>query len=154
MQIGLGPSHIVRWERSSPPKGAQPHPQFSTHICRGQMAGWIKMPLGTKVGLGPGNIVFDVDPASPPRCKSSPIFGPWLLRPHGWMHQDATWFEGRLHPRPHCVTWGSSFPHKGHSLPIFGPCLVAKRSPISAAAEHLSFLKRHVLMCCRVVYSN
>jgi len=29
-------------------------------------AGWIKMPLGTEVGLGPDNVVLDWDPASPP----------------------------------------------------------------------------------------
>ena len=28
----------------------------------GQMAGWIKMPLGTEVGLGPGHNVLDGDP--------------------------------------------------------------------------------------------
>jgi len=33
------------------------------HVHCGQMAGWIKMPLGTKVVLGPGNIVLDMDPA-------------------------------------------------------------------------------------------
>jgi len=26
---------------------------------------------------------------------------------------------------------------RGHSTPNFGPCIVAKRSPISATAEHL-----------------
>jgi len=26
-----------------------------------------------------------------------PIFGPFLLWPNGWMHQDATWFGGRPH---------------------------------------------------------
>jgi len=26
-------------------------PQFSAHFCCGQTAGWIKMPLGMKVGL-------------------------------------------------------------------------------------------------------
>jgi len=31
------------------------------------------MPLGTEVGLGPGDIVLDGDPAPPP------IFGPCLL---------------------------------------------------------------------------
>jgi len=36
----------------SSPKGRTP--QFSAHICYGQMAGWIKMPLGMEVGLGPG----------------------------------------------------------------------------------------------------
>jgi len=29
------------------------------------MAGWIKMPLGMKVGLGPGHIVLLGDPAPP-----------------------------------------------------------------------------------------
>jgi len=29
------------------------------------MAGWIKMPLGTEVGLCPGDIVLDGDPAPP-----------------------------------------------------------------------------------------
>jgi len=29
------------------------------------MAGWIKMPLGTEVGLGPGDVVLDGDPAPP-----------------------------------------------------------------------------------------
>jgi len=28
------------------------------------MAGWVKMPLGTKVGLGPGHIVLHGDPAA------------------------------------------------------------------------------------------
>jgi len=31
----------------------------------GQMVGWIKMPLGVEVGLGPGHIVLDWDPAAP-----------------------------------------------------------------------------------------
>ena len=29
------------------------------------MVGWTKMPLGMEVGLGPGNFVFDGDPATP-----------------------------------------------------------------------------------------
>jgi len=37
------------------------------------MAGWIKMPLGMKVGLGPGDFVLDDDPAPPPQ-KSPPKF--------------------------------------------------------------------------------
>ena len=30
----------------------------------GQTVGWIKMPLGMEVGLGPGHIVLDGDPAN------------------------------------------------------------------------------------------
>jgi len=31
-------------------------PQFSAHVCCGQTAGWIKMPLGTEVGPGPSTL--------------------------------------------------------------------------------------------------
>jgi len=49
-----------------PPKGAQP-PQFSAYTYYGQTAGWINMPLGTEVGLGPGHTVLDEDGALPPK---------------------------------------------------------------------------------------
>jgi len=43
-----------------------------------------------------------------------PIFGPFLLWPHGWMHQGATWYGGRPQPRRLCVRWGPSpLPKKG-----------------------------------------
>jgi len=43
MQVGLVPGHIVLDGDPAPlPKGAQ-SPQFSAHICCGQMAGCIKM---------------------------------------------------------------------------------------------------------------
>ena len=44
------------------------------NVYCGQTAGWIKMPLGTEVGLGPGDIVLDGDPA-PPNGAQPPIFG-------------------------------------------------------------------------------
>jgi len=51
--------HCVRWGPSCPsPKRGQ-SPQFSAHVCCSQMAGWIKMPLGTEVDLSPGHIVLD-----------------------------------------------------------------------------------------------
>jgi len=40
-------------------------PPFSAHVYCDQTAGWIKMQLGTKLGLGPGNIVSEADPAPP-----------------------------------------------------------------------------------------
>jgi len=52
------------------PKGAEPHPILGSRDC-GQTAAWIKMPLGTEVGLGLCDIVFDVDPATP-RNKGIP----------------------------------------------------------------------------------
>ena len=49
------------------------------------------MPLGMKVGLGPGDFVLDGDPVSlPKKGAEPPIFGPCLLGPNGWMHQDAS----------------------------------------------------------------
>jgi len=60
-----------------------------TLVYCGQTVGWIKMPLGTELGLGGSNIVLDGDPAFPRK------------------------------PPPHF--WPMS--------------IVAKRSPISAAAE-------------------
>ena len=37
-----------------------------TLVYCGQTVGWIKMKLGTEVGLSPGHIVLDGDPAPPP----------------------------------------------------------------------------------------
>jgi len=111
-----------------------------TLVHCGQMAAWIKMKRGIKVGLGPGDIVLYGDPASPKKGAQPPppIFGPCLLWPNGWMDQCATWYRGRPRPRPHCVRWGLSSPQKGHSPSNFRPMsVVAKRSPISATAEHL-----------------
>ena len=38
------------------------------------MAAWIKMSLGLELGLGPGDFVFDGDPAAP-----SPNFRPMFI---------------------------------------------------------------------------
>jgi len=40
-------------------------PDFSAKVHCGQTAGWIKMPLGTQVGLGLGDVVLDGDSAPP-----------------------------------------------------------------------------------------
>jgi len=40
----------------------------------GQTVGWFKMKLGTEVGLGPGHIMLDGDPAHPPPKGISPQF--------------------------------------------------------------------------------
>ena len=48
------------------------------------------MPLGTEVGLGPGDIVLDGDPTPPQKRAQPPIFGPCLLWPSGCMYQDGT----------------------------------------------------------------
>jgi len=87
-EAGLDPGHIVLDgdPASLLKKGggapAQPPSQFLADACCGQTAGWVKMPLGTEVGLGPGHIVFDGDwgPSSPQRGKAAtPLFGKYLL---------------------------------------------------------------------------
>ena len=65
------------------PKGGGA-PKFSAHVYCGQIAGWIKMPLGTEVGLGPSDIVLDGDSApSLPKKGEPAILGPCLLWPDG-----------------------------------------------------------------------
>ena len=100
-----------------------------------------------------------VDAAVPPPkggTAPAPIFGPCLLWPNGWMGQDATWYDGRPWPGQHCVRCRPSSTPRGTAPqivahvccgqmtrwikmpPIFCPmCIVARRLPISATAEHL-----------------
>jgi len=67
MEVGLGPGHtVIDGDPASLPKKGTALPQFSAHVCCGQMAGWIKITLGTEVGLNAGHIVLDGDPARPP----------------------------------------------------------------------------------------
>jgi len=89
-----------------------------TFVHCGQTVGRIKMKLGKQVGLGPGNIALDGDPAPHPP-KGAPIFGPYLLRPNGCRDQHATWYGGRTRPRRLCVRWGplSPAPKGGRSSP-------------------------------------
>ena len=49
--------------------------EFLAHVYCGQTAGWINLPLGVEVGLGPSQIVLDGDPAPPtPKEHRSPQF--------------------------------------------------------------------------------
>jgi len=56
MEVGLGPGDCVRWGPSSPRKKGTAPTQFLANVYCGQMAGWIKMPLGTQINLGPGTL--------------------------------------------------------------------------------------------------
>jgi len=81
------------------------------------------MPLGTEMGFGQ-NIVLDGYPTPLPKKGGgvpSPIFGPCLLWPNGWMDQDGTSHGGGPWPRPDCARWGPSSPpqKKGQSRPQF-----------------------------------
>jgi len=95
----------------------------------------IKMPLGTEVGLGPGDIVLDGDPVPhPPKKGTATIFAACLLWPNGSMYQDITSYGGRRH----CVRWGSSSPSaKGTQPPQF--------SAMSVVAKWLNGLRCHLV---------
>jgi len=64
------------------------------------------MPIGTEIGLGPGDIVLDGEPAPPPaeRSTAASTFWPILLWLNGWIRQDTTWYGGRpryiVHTKP------------------------------------------------------
>jgi len=140
MEVGLSPSDINGDPAPPPQKGAES--QFSSHICCGQMAGWIKMLLGREVGLSPSDIVLDVDPAPfSQKGAEPPIFDPCLLWLNGWMDQNAPHGTEVDLSLGHIVLDGDPAPprpRKGHGSPaLFGPCLLWRRSPISATAELL-----------------
>jgi len=93
-----------------------------TFVHCGQTVGRIKMTLGMQVGLGPGHIVLNGDPAIPPKGAQPPIFGQYLLRPNGCMDQDVTWYGARSRPMRLCVRWEPRSPsQKGGEVepPIF-----------------------------------
>jgi len=110
-------------------------PRFLTHVYCGQTAGWIRMPFGMEVGLGPGHIMLDGDPATPP--QKGPQFSAHVCCANGWVDQDAIWYGGRPRPRRHSVRWGSSCPQRGTDPSFQLMSVVAKLSPISATAELL-----------------
>jgi len=95
-----------------------------TFVHCGQTVGRIM-----QVGLGPGHIVLRGDPAPPPpKGHSPPIFGPYMLRPNGCMHQNATWYGCRSQSRGLCVRWRSSAPpKKGADHPNFRPMFIVAK---------------------------
>jgi len=115
MEVSLSPGDFVLDgdPAPSPKRGRRPPSQFSAHFYCGQTAGCIKMPLGMEVGLTGGDFIFDGGLSSPSAKRGkrpSPIFGPCLLWPNGWMDQDGTWHRGGPWSRPHC-TKGVEPPH-------------------------------------------
>jgi len=99
-----------------------------TLVYCGQTVGWIKMKLGMQVGLGPGHIVLDEDPAPPPQRGTAPQFSA-----HICCGQMAEWIKmpfGRevgLYPSNIALDGdpAPSSPKRGQSPPpIFGLCLL------------------------------
>jgi len=55
------------------------------------MVGWIKMPIGTEIGLGPGDFVLDGDPAIPPPRKKG--HSSLQISAHAYCGQTAGWIK-------------------------------------------------------------
>jgi len=120
--------HCVRWGPSSPsPKGGGAT-QFLAHICCGQMAGWIKMPLGMEVGLGLGDFVLYEDPLPSPKRGCCPLqknsAHVHCAQTAGWI-QMALGTDVGLSPGDF-VRWGpTTSPKRGRSpLQFFSPRLL------------------------------
>jgi len=56
-----------RWPISPPLKGHSPPNFRPVSVVAKRLAGWTKMPLGTEVGLGPGDFVLDGHPSCSPQ---------------------------------------------------------------------------------------
>ena len=91
----------------------------------GQTVGWIKMPLGMEVGLGPGH-VLDGDPAPPPKGAQPPT----QYTAHVCCDQTAGWIKMPLgteeaSAQATLCQMGSQLPRKGaQQPPLFGRCLL------------------------------
>jgi len=113
-----------------------------TLVYCGQTVGWIKMKLGKQVGLGADHIVLDGDPAPLPPKGHSPQFSAHICcgQMAGWSKMPLGREVG-LGPVDIVLDVDAATPpQKGRNSPPpnFRPMsIVAKRSPISATAEHL-----------------
>ena len=92
-----------------------------------QTVGWIKMPLGTKIGLGQGHIALDGDPV--PHGKRHSAADPHFSA-HGYCGQIAGWITIPLGTEVAsalailCI-WGPSSPtERGTTALAFRPCLL------------------------------
>jgi len=115
--------------------GTQLPPRKRAHLCPPDfwpmsiVAKWLwtKMPLGTEVNVGPGDVVLD-GVAAPPKRGTAPSFR-FMSIVAKRLDEDATWYGSRPRPRPHRIRRGPIPPRTGHSsrIPLFGPCLLWPR---------------------------
>jgi len=100
-----------------------------TLVYCGQTVGWIKLKLGVEVGLGPGDIVLDEDPAPPPPKGHSPQFSAHVHsgQTAGWTKMPLGTDVG-LGPGDIVLDGNPGPPKRGTDTPNFRPmCIVAKR---------------------------
>jgi len=136
-------------------------PPILGHVCCGQTARWIKMPLGREVDVGrrPRRYCVRWGPATP-KGHSPPNLAPVCCAwQKGWMDQDATWYpqiwplsvvHGKKagwikmplgievgHDRDHIVLDGDPLPKEMQSpRPNFRPIYVVAK-PLDKSKCHL-----------------
>jgi len=99
-----------------------------TLVYCGHTVGWIKMPLGTEVGLGPSHIVLDEDPAPPKAAQHpSPQFSAHVCcgETAGWINMPLVAKVG-LDPGHIALDGDPAPPKKGHSPPFRPMPIVAQ----------------------------
>ena len=114
----------MRTQIPLPKKGGH-SPQFSAHVYCDQTAVYIRIPLGTEVGLSLDDILLNGDPA-PPRKKGT---APTQFLAHVYCGQMAGWIKVPLGTEVNrgpgdIVRWSHSSSLKRHSPPVFGLCLL------------------------------
>ena len=73
------------------PKTGTEELHFSVRVYCGKMAGWIKMPLGTQVCLGPGHIVLDGTQLPARKGHRSPHFSAHVYCGQTVAHRSNCW---------------------------------------------------------------
>ena len=123
-------------------KGVEPPKNFLAYVYCGQTAGWIKMPLGLKVGLSPGDSVLDGNPAPPHKGGGAPP----QFSAHFYCGQTAgcikmpLGMEVGLSPRDFVLDGDPvPFPQKGAEPPS------PNFRPISIVAKRLHASKYHLV---------
>jgi len=121
MEVGLGPG-----EPAPPPSKWSTAPaKFSAHVSCGQMAGCIRIPLGTKVDLGPDDIVLGGDPALSLKAPPQFLAHVCCSQMAGWIKMPLATEVG-LHPGDFVLD-GDPAPPKRGTAPNFWPLsIVAK----------------------------
>jgi len=149
--VGLSLGDIVLDGDPAPPPLKGHSPQFSANVRCDQTGGWTKMPLRMEVGLAQATLCSMGTQLPPPEKWHSPHTQLWA---HVYCGQTAVWMktplgmEVDLGPSNIVLDGDPALPAKGAQQPppLFGPCLLWLRSPISTTAELLYYIMTWQLM--------
>jgi len=118
MEVGIGPGDFVfDGHPASPRKKGHSPTHFLVHVYCGQTAGWIKVPLGTEVNLGPATLL-DVVAAPPKRGTAQFSVHVYCGETAGWT-KTPLGTEVELGPS-HMMLDGNPSPcERGTAVPLF-----------------------------------